>query len=222
MHRAYQPYTPVSNVFLKQKWDRSSYMIHRKKLAAAKAVIDNRSPKVYLHLNTKLKKHQEEAYRAHTISRDNKLLSEKMNHIMRTGGYTNHRNNYQSISLNGAKHKRELTRVAAENSMMLQRILVRNPNYSHQAFLNEWQESRQYLVNVSKYPPPRSALVPIVSNKPETGNTWEDINTPDINNNTAYVVKPIWLPRLPDLRDKRKCSSDNFYYENWCQLGRSE
>ena len=36
MHRAYQPYTPVNNVFLKQRWDKDVYRIHRTKVKAGK------------------------------------------------------------------------------------------------------------------------------------------------------------------------------------------
>ena len=39
---------------------------------------------------------QEDSVRNATIQRYNKLLSDKMDHIMRTGGYTDHRNNYIS------------------------------------------------------------------------------------------------------------------------------
>lgn len=39
---------------------------------------------------------QEESVRNATIHRDNKLLLDKMEHIKRTGGYTDHRNKYLS------------------------------------------------------------------------------------------------------------------------------
>ncbi|XP_045176328.2 uncharacterized protein CFAP97D2-like [Mercenaria mercenaria] len=158
MHRTYQPYTPVTCVLLKQRWDKNIYKCHRKKVHAARAVVDSGAPRVYQHLNVKLKKLQNEATRADVIDRDNRMLYNKIDHIMRTGGRTDNKNNYRnySKSLNAAKHTRELVRVAEENSAILKRLAKTEPtcNYNHRNLLADWQESQQYLKNVSKYPTP--------------------------------------------------------------------
>ncbi|XP_060581480.1 uncharacterized protein CFAP97D2-like [Ruditapes philippinarum] len=92
MHRRYIPYSPVTCVLLKQRWDNVVFKSHRKKVRAAKAVIDNKTPREYRHVIIKLKKHQYEAEREEVINRDNQDLYRKMDHIMRTGGRTDHKN----------------------------------------------------------------------------------------------------------------------------------
>ncbi|XP_052799341.1 sperm axonemal maintenance protein CFAP97D1-like [Mya arenaria] len=156
MHRAYQSFTPANNVFLKHKWDRDVYKTHRRKVASAKAVIDNSPPREYQHLTVNLKKLHYEAVREATIKRDNRMLNGKMGRIMKIGGYTDHTlsDKYMGKSLNNEKHRRELLRVANENRNILGRLRVREPHYDHHAHLRDWQLSRQYLRNISTFPPP--------------------------------------------------------------------
>ena len=57
-------------------------------------MIDNGPPETYIHLHLKLKKLQMEEERRSTIQRDNRILLEKMAHIMRTRGRVDNSNNY--------------------------------------------------------------------------------------------------------------------------------
>ena len=155
MHRAYQPVTPTNNIFLKQRWDQEVFKAHRKKVLAAKSVIDNYPPKTHMHLHIKLKKLQHEAERLATIERDNRILLEKMAYIMRTASSVDHRkHDYASKTLNKSKRQRELLRITHENLAILKRITTKAPHYNHKQWLVEWQMNQQYLMNVSKYPHP--------------------------------------------------------------------
>ena len=67
-------------------------------------MIDTKPPETYMHLHLKLKKLQMEEERQATVERDNRILLEKMAHIMRTRGRVDNRNNYQqrrSVALEG-------------------------------------------------------------------------------------------------------------------------
>ena len=155
MHRAYQPVTPTNNIFLKQRWDQEIFKAHRKKVLKAKAVIDNYPPKTHMHLHIKLKKLQFEADRLATIERDNRILLEKMAHIMRTSGMVDNRKpDYSPKSLNKPQRHRELLRITYENLAILKRITTKAPHYNHKRWFVEWEMNQQYLMNISKYPHP--------------------------------------------------------------------
>lgn len=59
-YRHYQPFHPCCNKILAMKWDKTLQKQHRNKVFAAKATVDNASPKPYIHLQKKLKKVQME------------------------------------------------------------------------------------------------------------------------------------------------------------------
>lgn len=152
MHRAYQPITPANNKLLKKRWDMSRYDTHRRKVKSAKAVIDNKPPKTYIHLHLPLKKLQIEEERLATIERDNRILLEKMSFVMRTRGRVDNRNDYEHKSLNKTKRQRELLRVTHENQAILKRISSKEPHYNHLQWEDEWQINETYMDNISKYP----------------------------------------------------------------------
>jgi hypothetical protein len=57
--------------------------------------VDNKPPKTYVHLQVKLKKLQIEEERLAVVERDNRVLLEKMTHIMRTSGRVDNHNDYE-------------------------------------------------------------------------------------------------------------------------------
>ena len=61
----------------------------------AKPMIDTQPPKTYMHLHLKLKKMQMEEERLATVQRDNRILLEKMAHIMTTNARMDNRNDYK-------------------------------------------------------------------------------------------------------------------------------
>ncbi|XP_002731042.1 sperm axonemal maintenance protein CFAP97D1-like [Saccoglossus kowalevskii] len=151
-HRAYQPITPANNKLLKKRWDQSRFDTHRRKVRNAKPVIDNKPPHIYMHLQFKLKKLQMEEERLATIERDNRILLEKMSHIMRTRGRVDNRNAYEQKSLNQTKRQRELLIITHENQAILRRILMKEAHYNHVKWEDEWSVNKKYMANIAKYP----------------------------------------------------------------------
>ncbi|XP_048712264.1 uncharacterized protein CFAP97D2 isoform X3 [Lepidochelys kempii] len=96
MHRAYQPSLPCGNKYLQQKWDKTNYEEHKKRIQTAKPVVDTTTPLTYGHLHLKLKKLKLEKERLSVIERDNHLLLEKISCIMRTKGRIDNKNYCQA------------------------------------------------------------------------------------------------------------------------------
>lgn len=68
---------------------------HSDQVRNAKPMIDNKPPETYMHLHLKLKKMQMEEERRATVQRDNRILLEKMAHIMTTKGRMDNTNDYK-------------------------------------------------------------------------------------------------------------------------------
>lgn len=115
-------------------------------------MVDTKAPPTYMHLHLKLKKLQLEEERLATIERDNRILLEKMSYIMRTRGRVDNRNMYEYKSLNKEKRQRELLRVTKENQAILQRITLRQPEYSAKRWADIWDEEQKFIDNISHYP----------------------------------------------------------------------
>ncbi|XP_025079456.1 neurofilament medium polypeptide-like isoform X2 [Pomacea canaliculata] len=152
MHRAYQSVLPTHNKLLQQRWDTTYYKEHRRKVYDAKPMVDTKPPPTYMHLHLKLKKLQLEEERLAIIERDNRTLLEKMSYIMRTRGRIDNRNNYEYKSLNREKRQRELLRVIKENQSILQRINMRQPEYSAKKWEDDWVANQRFMDSISAYP----------------------------------------------------------------------
>ncbi|KAM6283833.1 uncharacterized protein CFAP97D2 [Spheniscus humboldti] len=152
MHRAYQPILPCGNKYLQLKWDKAKYEEHKKRIQAAKPLVDTSAPATYGHLHLKLGKLKLEEDRLSVIERDNRLLLEKMSCIMRTKGQIDNKNDYKAKSLNGEKRKQELRRVNQENRAILDRIKKSQPQYQVQRWHEDWQRAEKYMANVARYP----------------------------------------------------------------------
>lgn len=152
MHRCYQPILPSHNKLLQKRWDSNYYDEHKKKIHEARPMVDTRPPQTYMHLHLKLKKLQLEEERLSTVERDNRILLEKMSHIMRTKGRVNNKNNYEYKSLNREKRMRELLRVTQENQEILHRITQRKPLYDHTKWERDWEENQRYMDSIAAYP----------------------------------------------------------------------
>ncbi|XP_078512243.1 uncharacterized protein LOC144771860 [Lissotriton helveticus] len=152
MHRAFQPILPCGNKYLQQKWDKTYYDEHQRKVQTAKPMVDASSPRTYGHLNLKLKKLKLEEERLSIIERDNRLLMEKMSCIMRTKGGVDNRNNYELKSLNKEKREQELLKVSRENQNILERIEKCEPQYRVQKWAEDYQKAEQYMDSIAKYP----------------------------------------------------------------------
>ncbi|XP_010213196.1 PREDICTED: uncharacterized protein C17orf105 homolog, partial [Tinamus guttatus] len=152
MHRAYQPALPCGNKYLQLKWDKAKYEEHKKRIQAAKPVVDTSTPATYSHLHLKLGKLKLEEDRLSVIERDNRLLLEKMSCIMRTKGQIDNKNDYKAKSLNREKRKKELQRVSQENRAILDRITKSESQYQVQRWYEDWQQAEKYMANITRYP----------------------------------------------------------------------
>ncbi|XP_067168871.1 uncharacterized protein CFAP97D2 [Apteryx mantelli] len=72
MHRAYQPVLPCGNKYLQLKWDKAKYEEHKKKIQAAKPLVDTSTPATYGHLHLKLGKLKEEPFKKQVSKQDRK------------------------------------------------------------------------------------------------------------------------------------------------------
>ncbi|XP_010574101.1 PREDICTED: uncharacterized protein C17orf105 homolog [Haliaeetus leucocephalus] len=151
MHRAYQPILPCGNKYLQLKWDKAKYEEHKKRIQAAKPLVDTSAPAIYSHLHLKLGKLKLEEDRLSVIERDNRLLLEKMSCIMRTKGQIDNKNDYKAKSVNGEKRKQELRRVN-QNRAILDRITKSQPQYQVQRWHEDWQRAEKYMANIVRYP----------------------------------------------------------------------
>ncbi|XP_047933880.1 uncharacterized protein CFAP97D2 isoform X2 [Anser cygnoides] len=96
MHRAYQPILPCGSKYLQLKWDTAKYEEHKKRIQAAKPLVDTSAPATCSHLHLKLGKLKLEEDRISVIRRDNRLLLEKVSRIMRTKGHIDSKNDYKA------------------------------------------------------------------------------------------------------------------------------
>lgn len=151
-HRAYNSILPCQNKILARKYDTARYDAHRARVQAARTGIDNATPKMHMHLHVNLKKLQTEEERLAVIERDNRMLLEKMSHIMRTQGQVDHRNFYEHKSLNYEKRQKELDRITRENKAILTRIQGRNPHIATADLEADYAQSSIYGSNVTRYP----------------------------------------------------------------------
>ncbi|KAM6098126.1 uncharacterized protein CFAP97D2 [Theristicus caerulescens] len=105
MHQAYQPILPCSNKYLQLKWDKAKYEEHKKRIKAAKPLVDTSAPAIYSHLCLKLRKLKLEEDQLSAIKRDNHLLLEKISCIMRTKGQIDNKNDYKAKRKSNLKRK---------------------------------------------------------------------------------------------------------------------
>ncbi|KAM9320014.1 uncharacterized protein CFAP97D2 [Gastrophryne carolinensis] len=152
MHRAYQPILPCGNKYLQQKWDKTYYDEHKRKVQSAKPMVDTNSPQTFVHLNLKLKKLKLEEERLSVIERDNNLLLEKMSTIMRTKGRVDNKNSYEAKSLNKEKRTQELMKVFKENQTIEDRLKKCEPQYRVEKWHEDWVKAEKYMDSIAKYP----------------------------------------------------------------------
>ncbi|XP_045422676.1 uncharacterized protein CFAP97D2 isoform X2 [Lemur catta] len=90
MEGAPRPLRPRGGEHLQRAWEKA-YQDHRRKVQAARPLVDAGAPRPCLHLQLKLKRLQLEQERLSVIERDNRLLLEKVARVMRTRGQTDSR-----------------------------------------------------------------------------------------------------------------------------------
>ncbi|KAL7511456.1 hypothetical protein ACHAXN_009533 [Cyclotella atomus] len=144
---------PVQNKACMERYIQKCQERHKQKLRDMKCSIDNKCPRAATHLKTKAKKNALMEDRFAQIRTENRLLLEKMSHIMRTKGGIDCRNESvkYSHSLSKERRKRELARITKENQQILRRIQNAQPAYSHMKWEEEAMKSDKILENISEF-----------------------------------------------------------------------
>ncbi|XP_070763074.1 uncharacterized protein CFAP97D2 [Enoplosus armatus] len=151
MHRSYQPFKPVTNRYLQQRWDQNNYEKHRRKVSSALPEVDTKGMRTPAHVQLKLKKLQLQDERLSIIDRDNRLLASKLADIVCSKGLVDHRNHYHLRSLNADKRREELLLVSHQNQAIYQRITSRQSEYRRQLWLDDWERVEHRRNDISRY-----------------------------------------------------------------------
>ena len=87
-----------------RKYNEYCQRLHQQRLKTIKAAIDNKPPKRPSHLKKNMKREQMMEERYATIERENRLLLEKMSHIMQGGNSIDNKNTSRKFagSMNNA------------------------------------------------------------------------------------------------------------------------
>jgi E3 ubiquitin-protein ligase TRIP12 len=143
---------PTLNKHTDSKYYQKCQEIHRSKLNTIKSSIDNSEPHRPTHLKKNLKKEQMKEERYAEIERENRILLEKMSHIMQNETLDNKNQSIvYSHSLNKGLRKRELQKITSENQAILRRIQMREPTYDHVQWEEEAKKNERYAANIREY-----------------------------------------------------------------------
>ncbi|KAL7442307.1 hypothetical protein ACHAXH_006434 [Discostella pseudostelligera] len=128
---------------------------HQQKLRDMKCSIDNKCPREASHLKIKAKTKTIMEERFAQIEAENRLLLEKMSHILRFKGGIDCTNNSvgYSHSLSKERRKRELQRITNENQKILKRIQGARPTYNHMRWEEEAKRNSDILQNICEFKP---------------------------------------------------------------------
>lgn len=149
-----------------------------------KCSIDNTAPRQGSHLRTKAKKNALLEDRIDQIHTENRILLEKMSHIMRSKGGIDNKNNSIKYgqSLNRDRRKRELQRITVDNYDILRRIQDVRPTYDHSKWEKEAKDQRRLLKNICDFrrdrqcifSPSEESQIPLFRQEPDLLNYGAD------------------------------------------------
>eukprot|EP01082_Thalassiosira_pseudonana_P003442 g3271.t1 g3271 contig12:1750467-1751176(-) len=144
---------PVQNKACMDRYVQRCQERHEQKLRDMKCSIDNKCPRAASHLKTKAKKNALMEERFAQIETENRLLLEKMSHIMRFKGAIDCRNDSvkYSHSLGKERRKRELQRITKENQQILRRIHNAQPAYNHAKWEEDAKRNDRILANICEF-----------------------------------------------------------------------
>mmetsp|Transcript_3885 Transcript_3885/g.8666 ORF Transcript_3885/g.8666 Transcript_3885/m.8666 type:complete len:183 (-) Transcript_3885:2097-2645(-) len=144
---------PVQNKACMERYIQRCQERHKQKLRDMKCSIDNKCPRAASHLKTKAKKNALMEDRFAQIETENRILLEKMSHIMRHKGGIDNKNESTkySHSLGKEQRKRELQRITKENQKILRRIQDARPTYNHCEWEEDAKKNEDILANISEF-----------------------------------------------------------------------
>ncbi|XP_065887336.1 sperm axonemal maintenance protein CFAP97D1-like [Dysidea avara] len=156
----YQPVTavkPACNQTLRRKWDDQTYSKHRERVKNARSLIDNKAPRIYYPMN--LKKAQAEEQRKARIDQSNRMMLEKIAHIMKTkGGVDDWNNEYTNNKpIHSTFHQifrqQQLDRINNDNKILMERLQSVKPYYNKSEWVNHHLKHLRHSTYISQFNP---------------------------------------------------------------------
>mmetsp|Transcript_25772 Transcript_25772/g.35889 ORF Transcript_25772/g.35889 Transcript_25772/m.35889 type:complete len:400 (+) Transcript_25772:318-1517(+) len=140
MHRG----PPVLNKICQYKWELQQNERLDKRIKGVKANVDNKKPAEYSHLKHKRKKEQLMEERYTQIERENRILLQKMSHIM-THNTIDNVNKTKPRSMNAGIRRREQERIQQENHALLKRIQNKKGSLSKKSWQSHHRAHQERL-----------------------------------------------------------------------------
>lgn len=150
-----RPQRLASSKLLERRWREKEQMVHKERVRTVKSALRENFRAPFQHnqaaRNAKREAVQERKYSE--IERENRILLEKMSHIMQDPKpklYNPRR--FELVSLNRERRKKDLMKITIENQAILRRLQDKQPTYSVQKWDAEFKRNEQIRNNLSEHP----------------------------------------------------------------------